>query len=153
MTLPTSTTPWVAQALIQVLSQAAGVRAQAVNALATLQAGPVTSTWVFNVVDEMRDAISRFNQFRSVTGLNAYATAQIPGYSGSLTADIATTQAAIQACIDWIVTNFPRDPATNTWLLAFQMPADGTRTPRSFSTAQTAGLQTLLAAVIATVSA
>lgn len=150
--LPTSTTPWVAQALIQVLSQAAGTRAQAVDALSTLQAGPVTTNWVFNAIDQMRDAIARFNQFRNVTGLNAYATAQIPGYAGTLTADIAATQSAIQACIDWIVTNFPKD-STNAWLLAYSMAADGTRSPRSFSSAQTAGLQTLLAAVIATISA
>lgn len=151
MALPTSTTPWVAQALIQVLSQAAGVRAQATDALATLQGGPVSTTWVFNAVDQMRDAIANFNRVRSVTGLNAYATAQIPGYSGSMTADIAATQAAIQACIDWIVTNFPRD-STDTWLLAFSMNADGTRAPRNFTTAQTTGLQTLLSAVIATIS-
>lgn len=151
MALPSSTNPWVGQALIQILGQAAGTKAQAAEALATLQAGPVSTTWVFNAIDQMKDAIDRFNKFKNITGLDAYATAQVPGYVGTLSADITTTQAAIQSCIDWCVTNFPKD-STNTWLLAFSMAADGTRTPRNFTTAQTAGLQTRLQAVIATVA-
>lgn len=152
MALPSSTSPWVGQALIQVISQAAGTRAQAASALAELQAGPVSTTWVFNAIDTMVGAIDRFNRFKNVSGLDAYATEQIPGYAGTLTADITATVNAIQQCVDWCVATFPKD-STNTWLLAFSMAADGTRAPRTFSTAQTAGLQTRLQTVIATVSA
>lgn len=150
MALPSSTNPWVGQALIQVLGQAAGTKAQAAEALATLQAGPVSTVWIFNALDQMNDAIGRFDRFKAVAGLNAHATAQVPGYAGTLTTDIATTQAAIQQCIDWIIANFPKD-TTNTWPLAFQWGVNGARVPRSFTTAQTAGLQTRLQTLIATV--
>jgi hypothetical protein len=150
MALPSSTSPYLGQALIQVLGQAAGVKQQAIDALAQL-AGSVDSVWIFSAADVMRNTISNFNRFSGVAGLNAYATAQVPGYAGTLTVDIATTVAATQSCLDWIVANFPKD-TTATFVLAYILNADGTRTPRSFTTVQTAGLQTRLQALIATVA-
>lgn len=150
MALPSSTTPYLGQALIQMLGQAAGTKQQASDALATL-AGPVDTNWIFNALDVMRGAIANFNRFKAVGGLDSYATAQVPGYAGTMSADINTTIAAIQACIDWIVANFPKD-STNTWILAEQLVADGTRTPRSFTSVQTAGLQTRLQTLIATIA-
>jgi|SRR5882724_328523 len=149
MTLPSSTTPYLGQALIQVLGQAAGIKQQATDALVTLT-GPVDTVWVFNAADIMRNTILNFNRFKNVTGLDAYATQQVPGYSGSMVTDITSTIAAIQSCLDWIVANFPKD-STNQFILAETLNADGTRTPRSFTSAQTAGLQTRLQALIATV--
>jgi len=151
MALPSSAIPFLNQAFIQVIGQAAGTKAQAQDALATLQAGPVTTTWVFNAIDQLKDAIARLDRFSSVAGLNAYATAQVPGYAGTMTADIATMRAALQACVDWPVANFPKD-TTATWILAWQLNADGTRTPRSFSSVQTAAWQTLFQTLIATVA-
>lgn len=152
MPLPSSTGVWLEQALKQILGQVAGTRTQAVNSLATLQAGSVDTEWIFNAIDTMRDAIARFNRFKNVAGLDAYATAQFPGYSGTMTADITATVNAIQQCIDWCVANFPKD-STNIWLKSHQMAADGTRTLASFTSAQTVGLQTRLQAVIVTLSA
>jgi len=149
MTLPSSTTPWVSQALIQVLGQAAGIKQQATDALVVL-AGPVDTTWVFNAADTMRNTISNFNRFKNVAGLDTYALQQIPGYLGSMIADITTTVAAVQSCLDWIVANFPKD-STNQFILAESLNADGTRTPRSFTSVQTAGLQTRLQTLIATI--
>lgn len=150
MALPSSNGLFLAQALNQVLGQAAGTKQQAQDALTALQ-NPVPTATIFNMLDAMADALGRFNRFKGVQGLDAYASAQVPGYSGSMAADIAATQTAIQACIDWIVTNFPKDTSA-TWLLAFQLSPDGSRTPRSFSSAQTAGLQTKLQALIATIA-
>ena len=151
MALPTSATPFLNQALIQILGQSAGIKGQATDALATLQAGPVSTQWAFNLIDILTDGIGRLDRFKTVNGLDAYATAQVPGYAGTMTTDIAATRAALVDCRDWVVANFPKD-STNTWLLAYQMAADGTRTMRTFSTAQTAGLQTKLQALIATVA-
>ena len=149
MTLPSSVNPYLGQALIQVLGQAAGVKQQATDALVQL-AGPVDSVWIFNAADIMRNTISNFNRFSGVAGLNAYATAQIPSYAGNMTADIAATVAATQSCLDWIVANFPKD-TTATYVLAYILNADGTRTARTFTTAQTAGLQTRLNTLITTI--
>lgn len=151
MAAPSLSSPVLHQALNQILGQFSGTRQQAVDALATLQAGSVDTAWIFNALDTMRDAIARFNRFKTVTGLDSYATAQVPGYAGTISADINTTISAIQACIDWIIANFPKD-TTATWILALQLNADGTRTPRSFTSVQTAGLQTRLQTLIATIA-
>lgn len=151
MALPSSINLYLGQSFIQVMNQAAGTKQAATNALAQLQAGPVDADWVFGATIIMQNAIQTFNFFKNVPGLNAYATSQISGYAGSMTADITATIAAIQACVDWIVANFPKD-ATATYLLAYTMAADGSKTPRSFSSTDTAGLQTKLQALIATVA-
>jgi hypothetical protein len=150
MTLPSSSSPYLGQAFIQVMGQSAGIKAQAIAALGQLQSGNVDANWIFNAVDIMRDAITRFNLYKNVAGLNAYATAQVSGYAGTMTTDITTTIAAIQDCMDWIVANFPKD-TTAVYILAFTMAADGSRTPRLFTPAQTAGLQTKLQTLIATI--
>jgi hypothetical protein len=132
------------------MGQAAGIKQQAVDGLALLQSGPVDANWIFNAADIMRNTISSFNRFSGVVGLNAYATAQIPNYAGTMTVDIAATVMSVQGCLDWIVLNFPKD-TTATFVLAYILNADGTRTARSFTTVQTAGLQTKLQALIATI--
>lgn len=150
MTLPTSVNPYLGQALVQVLGLAAGLKTQAQDAIAQTNAGPVDTAWVFSAVDIMRNAYFTLERFKNVAGLNAYATAQVPGYVGTLTDDILATQNALQNCVNWIVTNFPKD-STNSFILAETLNSDGTRTMRSFTTAQMAGFRTVLTALIATI--
>lgn len=117
------------------------------NYVAELQAGPVDTAFIFTLLDQLRGFINQVTAFVNVAGLDAYATSQ--SYSGSITADANACNAAAQACINWVVSNFPKD-STGNWILAQSLAADGTRTPRSFSSAQTAGLQTALNNFIAT---
>jgi hypothetical protein len=152
MAAPSQTSNILALALMQIVGQLGGSRAHAVLSLADLNAGPVTTEWVFSFVDRMTDAVQRLDTFKVAPGLDSYATAQLSGYGGVLTTDIAATRAAILACRDWVVANFPKD-STNTYLLSHQMASDGTRTPRTFSTAATAGLRTNLSSLIATIAA
>ncbi len=56
---------------------------------------------------------------------------------------------AAQSVISWVIANFP---ASGGFLQAYTLNADGSRTPRSFSTAQTAGLQTALTSFVATIT-
>lgn len=149
MTLPVSTTPFLHQALVQVLGQAAGIKSQAEEANATLLAGPVSSDWIFNFLNNTSAALFNFNRFKNVVGLDTYAQEQVPGYSGSMLSDINAVIDAVQACIDWVVTNFPKNTAGDYILAYTALAADGSKTPRMFSTAQTAGLRTNLQAVIA----
>ncbi len=135
------------EAFQRIRSFAAGAKSQGQRYLAELQGGPVDSAWVFTFLDQIRGFISYMNATSSVVGLDAYATAQ--GYSTTLSTDVAACVTAAQACINWVTTNFPKD-TTATWLLAFSLNSDGTRNMRSFTTAQTAGLQTALSAFVAT---
>lgn len=133
-------------AFIAIRSNAAGVKAQAQNALISLQAGPVSSDFIFRMLDQLASIIAALNAWEAIAGLDSYATEQ--GYTGSLAGDCATCSTAATACITWVVTNFP---ASSGFLQSHTLNADGSRTPRSFTSAQTAGLQTNLQAFIATI--
>lgn len=142
----TLTTPQNAFALI--VGNAQNIKAQAQNALASLQGGSVDSNFIFVMLDQLRNIISSLNSLKVIAGLDAYATAQ--GYTGSLVSDCTNCANAASTCIAWIVANFPKD-STLAFLLSHTLNADGSRTPRLFTPAQTAGLQTNLQAFIATI--
>lgn len=125
---------------------AAGVKAQAQNALLSLQAGSVTSDFIFRMLDQFGGIIAALNSWKATNGLDGYATAQ--GYTGSLVSDATACANAATACISWVVANFPNAAG---FLQSETLNADGSRTPRSFTSAQTAGLQTNLQAFIATI--
>jgi len=150
MTLPASSSTSL-QIILQTLQAlAAQTKAQAGNALTILQTQNVTTNFVFAFLDQMGALIATLNTWKSTAGLNAYATANLPGYAGTLTTDIDAVIAAGQACITWVVNNFPKD-STNTYILSETLNGDGTRTLRQFTPAQTAGLQTLVQSFIATI--
>lgn len=108
-------------------------KAQAQNANAVMAAGSINTDFVFFMLDQLRSMVANITQLGSVTGLNAYATSQ--GYPNSLTADLTAIVNASNGCIGWIVANFP---ASGGFLLSHTLNADGSRTPRQFSSAQTA---------------
>jgi len=147
---PGSTKTSLGYALQNVQNIADSAKTTASNAVTTLAAGSVDTTYVFKLLDQLKSLIDTLNTSSAVSGLDAYATAQIPNYTGTLSSDITATKSAAQACIDWVVTNFPKD-STATYLLAQSLNNDGTRTSRSFSSAQTAGLRTALNNLIATI--
>lgn len=119
------------------------------NTLAALQAGPVNTAFAFTMIDQLNVFIGNVTTWKSVTGLDAYATAQ--GYQGTMSADCTTAINAAQACVNWMVANFPAE--VDGYIKAYKFNvADGTRLPNSFTSVQTAGLQTSLQSFIATIS-
>ena len=151
MTLPpNSTKVSLAYSLQNVQNIADAAKIRATNAVNTMSTGPVNSDYVFSLLLGLKSLIDTLETSKSVVGLDAYANAQIPGYVSSLVSDITATQAAAQASIDWVTTNFPKD-STATYVLAESLNSDGTRTQRTFSTAQTSGFRTALNSLIATI--
>ncbi len=147
MPLQSNSTFLAGDAYTAIRYNAAGYKAQAQNALASCQAGPVNSDFVFRLLDQTAAAINALTQWESVSGLNTYATNQ--GYAGTMTTDCGAVITAAQAILSWVVANFP---TSGGFLQAYTLNADGSRTPRSFTSAQTAGLQTALINFIATIS-
>jgi len=131
--------------LAQLQAMADGIKQKASAAVTVLAANNVNTAYVFSTLDQLSGAIGNMNTYKNVAGLNAYATANIPGYAGTLTTDIASVISACQACIDWVVSH-------TSGTLWYTLNADGTRTMASFTPAQTAGFQTALSALIATIS-
>ena len=149
MTVPASTLA-LDQVLYNVLGLCQQVKAQAGNAIVSLQAENVTTDFVFQCLDQLRSIVSSMAVYGAVTGLNAFALSALPGYSGTLTTDMAATSTAATNAINWVVSNFPKD-SSQTYLLGHILNADGSRTPRTFTPTQTVGFVTLLQALIATI--
>src|SRR5271166_3612704 len=149
MAFPASTLPSLAAVLQNLQNVAAGVKGQAGNALISLQAGSVDSLFIFQMLDQVRSLIGYLNQVQGTAGLNAYATAQCTGYAGTMTTDITAVINAATAIITWVVTNFPAD--TGGFIQAFKLNADGSRAAATFTSAQTAGLQSAITSFIATI--
>src|SRR4029077_4804931 len=148
MPLNTQTTqvgPTEAYSLIR--SNALGMKQQASGYLSSLQGGNVTTTFAFQVLDQTRNFINNMQAWGAVNGLDAYATGQ--GYSGSMAADVTTCVTAAQAVIAWAVSNFP---SAGGFLQGESLNADGSRTQRQFTPAQTGGWQTAVSNFIATIN-
>lgn len=151
MTLPpNSSKTSLAYALQNVQNISDVAKTVATNAVNTMAAGSVGTTYVFTLLNGLKSLIDTLNTSKNIVGLDAYANAQIPGYVTSMVSDITATQTAAQAAIDWVVTNFPKD-STATFVLAEVLNADGTRTDRTFTPAQTAGFRTALNNLISTI--
>ncbi len=134
------------EAYSAIRQNASAWKAQAQNALISVQAASVSSDFIFRMLDQLIGAIDALNTWKIVSGLDGYATAQ--GYSGTMSADCTTAATAATACVSWVTTTFP---TSGGFITAYTLNADGTRTPRLFTTAQTAGLATALTAFIATI--
>ncbi len=145
MALQSSNTMLAGEAFTAIRTNAASWKAQAQNANLSL-AGTVNSDFIYRMMDQLGGAVAALNQWKVVTGLDTYATGQ--GYVGTISSDCTATAAAATTCITWVVNNFP---SASGFLQAYSLNADGSRTPRTFTTVQTAGLQTNLTAFVATI--
>jgi len=121
-------------------------KAQAQNAQVVMQTGPVGAQFIFSMLDQLSGLIAAINLWKVVAGLDAYANGQ--GYVGTMSTDVAACGTAALACINWVVANFPN---AGGFLQSETLNADGSRTQRNFTSAQTLGLQTALQAFIATI--
>jgi hypothetical protein len=131
---------------------ASGIKSTATASVAFLAANTVTTAYIFTLLDQLSGVVTNLNSYSAIaTQLNTYAETALPNYVGTLSTDGAAIITAAQAAIAWVTTNFPKD-STNTYILAYKLNADGTRTMATFTPVQTAGLQTALNAIIATIS-
>lgn len=145
---PALTKNSLAYALNQVQNYAAQTKDRANSAVAVMTAGPVDTIFVFSLLDALNGLMANLNAVKNTAGLDAYATAQVPSYAGTMSSDITATVNAAQSCIDWVVANFPTSAG---FLLGEQLNANGSRIQRSFTTAQTAGFRTALNSLLATI--
>lgn len=142
-----STAMVAGEAFLLIRTYAPQWRAQALNAQNVMANNSVNTDFVFQVLNALNNVVANLTIWKSVSGLDAYATSM--GYPTTMSADCTATVNAAQTCINWVVANFP---ASGGFLLAESLNADGTRTPRSFTSAATTGMQSDLAALAATIS-
>jgi hypothetical protein len=147
MSLQSANTMLASEAFVMIRQSAASWKAQAQNANISMAAGNVNSDFIYRMLDQLGQVVSALTLWKAVVGLDAFATAE--GYVGTLSTDCTNTISAANTCIAWVVANFP---SAAGFLQAYTLNVDGTRTARTFTPANTAGLQTALTSFIATIS-
>lgn len=145
-----STTVSLAETLLTARNHVAQVKASAQGAFTTMASGPVDTNFIVRFMGECRTLVAAITAWKLIPGIDAAATEQWPGYAGNLTTDLTAVSSAAQGCIDWVVANFPKDG--NSFMLGFQLAADGSLTPRSFTSGQTSGLRTAITSFLATIT-
>ena len=134
-----------AQGLLSAMQQAVFVK-QSAQIAVQLLTGTVTANQVFQIVDNLRSPLQIFAQVAAIPGIAAYAQAQFNDATYDVATEFTNMVNTINAVVNWVVTNFPKD--TGGFAQAYTLAADGSRTPVTFTPAQTAGLTTALNAVI-----
>ena len=113
------------------------------------QAGNIDAVRVVQYSETLANSNDRFARYTVVPGLVAYVREQVNDTSIDIVAEYQTMLEQISAVRNWIMTNFPKD--ASGYLLYHQFGADGRIVQRTLTPAQTAGLRTQLAALIATI--
>ena len=129
--------------------QANSIKQIAANNRDRMASGPITAEGTLALLDNLMGARSHLANAAARPNIAPYAQTQMGGDQLDVVASFNAMMAALDDAIDWIVTNFPR--SADGALLTEELASDGTRTERTFSTAQTAGLRTALDALIATI--
>jgi len=138
-----------AQGLLSSMQQAVFVK-QSAQVAAQLLTGTVTANQVFQIVDNLRSPLQIFAQVAAIPGIAAYAQAQFNDATYDVATEFTNMVNTINAVVNWVVTNFPKD--TGGFAQAYTLAADGSRTPVTFTPAQTAGLTAAINAVIGSIA-
>lgn len=128
---------------------AAEVKTRSVLLRSTSLAGPISAWSIIDYATFLADAKVAFARCSSLSGINAYAQAQIGDATINVATEFSNMVSQLNATVAWIIANFPKDGGG--FLLAATWLADGRITYRTLTTAQTAGLRTALDALIATI--
>ena len=133
-------------ALATIQSKAKTVRDTAATIKAQIDAGPIASDIIINLMRHMRTAHDVMSAAKVMPGLNTYAQNEFNDPLLNYVAEINAALLAMVNTYNWVNTNFPKD--VNGYLLKDKI-VDGMIENRVFTQAQTAGLSTALATLIA----
>lgn len=133
-------------ALETIQGKAKAVRDTATTIKAQIDAGPIASDIIINLMRHMQIAYDVMSAAKVLSGLNAYAQNEFNDPLLNYVAEVDTSLAAMASTYGWVNTNFPKDAAG--YLLKDKI-VNGVIVNRVFTQAQTAALSPILAALIA----
>lgn len=146
MAFPTNETRRsLASALDRAQAQASSIKRIAANNRDRMAAGPITAGGVFSLLDNLIGAKAVLSEAASMQGIAEYAQAQL---GQDISGDFAAMMNAIDTATAWIINAIPK---AGGYIQTEAINADGSRTERTFTTAQTAGLRAALDTIIATI--
>lgn len=147
MGFPTnSTRRSLSSALDRAQSQADSIKRIAQNNRDRMAAGTITSSGIISLLDNLDGAHNVLAETASLPGIGEFAEAQL---GQTVLVEFGQMMTAIDAASAWIRANFP--VGTGGHLQSESWGVGHARVERTFSTAETAGLRTLLDAVIAAI--
>jgi hypothetical protein len=132
-------------------AEAARLRSYSVSAQAALAAGNVSANAVIQALTTLTGSIAVFDEVTALPGIAAYAQNEENDPTYDVAAEYTAMRTEAIGARDWILTNFPT--AVSGEILKDTLENDGSITVRQFTPAQTAGLQTALGQLIATINA
>jgi len=138
----------LAATLLAVQSEAKSLKQYATDVKAASLAGPISANVVVDLYLRLVAAKARFTAAAGVSGLGAYAQAQLGGGGLDVAAEFAAMNSAIDGVRTWIDGNFPSNAG---YILKDQLGAGGV-TVRTFTTAALATFRAQLDSLIATIA-
>ena len=133
-------------ALKTIQEKAKVVRDQAALIKGQIDAGPVQSDIVANLMRNLKVAYDVINTAKATPGLNVYARNEFNDQALDYVAEVDAALAAMLTCYSWVNTNFPKD--ASGYLLKDKI-VNGAIENRVFAQSATAGLSTALGTLIA----
>lgn len=131
-------------------SIASNVKERAARARDELAGGDVDANRIISFAREMAGARQELNQLSSVSGLEQYVRDQMNDQTIDLTAEFLALEGAMEAFVEGVKSSIPVDGGSGFALLAQIGGGTGqiVFVWRTFTPAQTAGLQTLLQNIV-----
>lgn len=127
---------------------ASQIQAQAVSLSAQIAAGPVSAAVIIAALSFLTPLNAQLTTYAAVPGIAAYAQTQVNNESLNVATAFSAMQSALVAVVNWILSNYPVD---SSGYLQDRQFISGQVAWSVFTTAQLAGLATLLAALSATI--
>jgi len=141
----------LAQAWLVCRTTAGGIKSRSQNLYNICAAGDVSALTILDYATYLADMKLRLDSATSVGGLAAYAQAQINDATLDVAAEYSAMATQIGVTLSWIDDNFPKDGSGYLLAMKFKAGDPGRTEARQLTTAQTAGLQTALQALLATI--
>ena len=133
--------------------QASGqIKTRATSVRAACAAGNVGSSLILDFITFLFSNRTTLAASAATPGIAAYAQTAINNPALVVATEFNNMMAAIDACIAWVLANFPKD--VNGFLLAvtFQGDSSGRVVDRQFTPTDTAGFRTVLDTLIASIN-
>jgi len=129
---------------------AATVKTQAQTMLAGAQGAGLSADTILQYTAYLDSASTQLTQIAGISGMAAYAQAQI-GTSLDVASAFNAMLSAIQSTVAWVRANFPADGSGNLLYTQFA-PSGGSRVFTQFTAAQLTSFVPVLQALLATIN-
>lgn len=130
---------------------AAAVKQASQNVRSLSASGSLASSNLLDYVTYLADARAQLATYALVPGIATYGQEQLEDPTMNLTQEFVTMRDQIDATRTWITANFPKNAQGFLLAQTFTTDGSGRQADRVFTAAETAGLRTVLDALIATI--